>query len=180
MKKRFILVALILALSMLLTSCLDGYNDLMYEYLSDSNNYMQYEVTLVDIYYRDEDGEICEDYKSEDIKNSEHVYFSVYFHSKHEVAPFLGLNEDNLQKECDEYIVNLQIEPNNNKILYENGFYSDIEENTDISLKTSNWIYMDGFFFYVISVTYNDTDYLNESDGLENIVAMMKENPSLI
>jgi len=177
-KKIISLVLSIFFLLSPLTSC--GYNSIMYEHLTDASNYQEYSAQIVDITYYDKDHTPREDYGSADIATAEYVIIEVLLESKEEIAPFYGVSVDNLPKDCSEYPVSLKIDSDSNKALYTNGFYNVVKEDTEITLKASNWIYMDGYFFYVSSVMYDGVEYLSESDGLSNIEKMIKKNRSLI
>ncbi len=161
MKKWCLIFGMLLLVMLCLSSC--GYNSVMYEYLSDSSHYKTYTATVVDI-------------KSE----SQSAVLYVTFASKTEIAPFYGVSEENLDKDCNEYVVRLEIVPENNKILSENGFYDTIKVGNCLQLKASDWIYQDGEFFYISSIVYDDIVYLDESEGLENIVEMMEKDKSFL
>lgn len=51
--------------------------------------------------------------------------------------------------------------------------------NETIEIRASDLIYMDGNFFYIASVMYDETEYLNFDDGLKNIVNMIKKKRSV-
>jgi hypothetical protein len=106
-------------------------------------------------------------------------YLLVSFDSKAEVSAFLGVSPDGVAKELSEYTFYLEINGANNKILLENGFYDAVEEGCQIKVTASNWIYMDGNFFFVSGVTYDGVEYLNSKVGLRNIRTMLRENRSM-
>ena len=64
-------------------------------------------------------------------------------------------------------------------LLFENGFYKDFLVGNVVEIQSSDWIYMDTNFYYVIGVKYGETQYLKAEDGLQNIVDMMDKNRSL-
>ena len=49
-----------------------------------------------------------------------------------------------------------------------------------ISVKVSDFIYMDSEYFYVVQLEYNGKEYLNFEEGLKNLVDMMNKNKSLL
>lgn len=161
MKKWCLIVAILLFVVLCLSSC--GYNSVMYDYLSDADHYKTYTATVVDIK-----------------RESQSAVLYVIFSSKTEIAPFYGVSEDELDKDCSEYIVRLEIVSENDRILCENGFYDIIKVGDRLQLQASDWIYQDGEFFYISSIVHDDIVYLSEADGLENIVEMMKKNKSLL
>ena len=61
----------------------------------------------------------------------------------------------------------------------ENGFYKDFLVGNVVEIQSSDWVYMDTNFYYVIGVKYGETQYLNAEDGLQNIVDMMDKERSL-
>ena len=178
MKKLLVSLSLILALLLCLTSC-TGYNNIMYDHLSDASNYKQYDATLVGFRYEYEEYEYSDEYDSEKMEDAFASYLLVSFDSKAEVAAFLGVSTDGVANELSEYTFYLEINSANNKILLENGFYDAVEEGCQIKVTTSNWIYMDGNFFFVSGVSYDGVEYLNAKVGLQNIRAMMRENRSM-
>ena len=56
----------------------------------------------------------------------------------------------------------------------------EIKPGDVIEVVTSNWIYMDGDFFYIIGLSKDNKEYLNKEEGLQNLIAYMDENKSLL
>lgn len=162
MKKIIVCLCVFMVIALCVVSC--GYNRIIYDHLTDSGNYGQYNVTVSNILYQD----------------AENVYLYVVMETKKDLAPFCGVSEGSLDKEVDEYPVRLEIVPENNTILYENGFYDDVKIGCNITVSASSLIYQDGEFFFVSAVSYGDTKYLEQTDGLENIIQFMDDNRSLI
>jgi hypothetical protein len=78
-----------------------------------------------------------------------------------------------------EKMVLLEVIAENSKILLENDFYKNFFGGNVIEIQSSNWIYMDANFYYVIGIKYDEKQYLNAEDGLQNIVDMMDKERSL-
>lgn len=170
-------VCLVLSLLLCLTSC-TGYNGIMYDHLSDKSNYRTCTATVNDLYYQYKDNEYSSKYDSDRIMNASGVLLYVTFDSKGEIAPFIGVSADSLPWECEEYIITLEIIADNCKVLAQNGFFDVVEKGTEITLTTSDLIYMDANFFYISAITYEGVEYLKESTGLQNIKRMMNQNRS--
>ena len=149
----------------------------MYDYLSDSNNYKTYHIEINNFYYfnYDENHLKLINFK----QNLESKYDKIYF-SISELENFDGGNYLINDEELSDYMVLLQIEYNNYKILLENNFFADYKLHDSLMVTVSSLIYMDTNFYYISSVTYNNKEYLNSETGLENIIKMMDENRSII
>lgn len=175
MRRNVSIIIAVIAI-LILTSC--GYNNTMYEYLSSDDNYKTYSVTLFDVYYYDRSAdEYNRDFSSEEFLNND-VTFKVSFDDNSDISGFLGYSpaED---KSVSEYMVFLKVTEANNKLLSENNFYNDVILNETIEIRASDWIYMDGNFFYIAEVNYQEKEYLNFDDGLNNIITMIKSNKSI-
>lgn len=153
-----------------------GYNRIMIDHLSQAENYTQYDVTVVGISYRDADGMLYDFTEDSDISKASTVLLKVYLSSDEELAPFMGVSVERLRRHCEDTPVVLKINQENNQVLLDNGFYTAISMEDTITVTTSNWIYMDGEFFYVSALTYNGVEYLSEETGMSNIVAMMQKD----
>lgn len=175
MKKKILFFVLIIIL-LVVSSC-TGYNKIMYDYLSDSNNYKTYHIEINNFYYfnYDENHLKLINFK----QNLESKYDKIYF-SISELENFDGGNYLINDEELSDYMVLLQIEYNNYKILLENNFFADYKLHDSLMVTVSSLIYMDTNFYYISSVTYNNKEYLNSETGLENIIKMMDENRSII
>ena len=175
MKKKILFFVLIIIL-LVVSSC-TGYNKIMYDYLSDSNNYKTYHIEINNFYYfnYDENHLKLINFK----QNLESQYDKIYF-SISELENFDGGNYLINDEELSDYMVLLQIEYNNYKILLENNFFADYKLHDSLMVTVSSLIYMDTNFYYISSVTYNNKEYLNSETGLENIIKMMDENRSII
>ena len=176
MKKIIILSVVIALIFCCFTSC-TGYNKIMRDHLSDSNNYATFEVILNDICYLDSNTHqfVSNSNVSESSKGS--AYFCVQFETYENVAVFIG-GDPNKDIPIEEFVINFEITEENNKILYENGFYDDFALGDRITIAASHWIYMDTEFFYIAQVEYRGKVYLNFEEGLRNIVEMMNNDKS--
>ena len=173
-------IALMIVISLLLVCCTScsGYNGIMRKHLSDPENYRTYEAVLVDMCYVDpKTGEQYRDFENNDFLGYDVILF-VNFETVENVTNFLG-GQPNPDMPPDEFKFALEITAENSKILYENGFYNDVVVGDQIRVRSSDWIYMDGDFFYVAQLEYKDTVYLSFDDGLKNMIEMINKNKSL-
>jgi hypothetical protein len=151
----------------------------MYSYLSDRNHYENYTVQIAEIYYYDWDSkEYVKDYSDERFQMNE-VDFKVTFPSYEEADKFYGYEVDR-EKELSEYKEVFEVATENNQLLAKSGFYEQISVGDTIDITTSDWIYMDGYFYYIIGVQCGETEYLNSEDGLRNVIDMMNKKKGLI
>ncbi len=175
-KNKFQLIFLTLVTTFLLSSC-TGYNKIMYDHLSNANNYKTYHIEIKNFYYFNDDDnhfDLIDFEQNLDLKN-DLIYFAII-----ELDNFCGGNYLIEDGEFSDYMVLLQIEYNNYKILFENNFFKDYKLNDSLIINSSCWIYMDSNFYYVSSVTYNNHEYLSSEDGLNNIIKMMDKKRSLL
>lgn len=149
----------------LLTSC-SGYNFIMIRHLSNRENYLTYIVTINNI--------------SSFNTDSEKVYIDVIFETKEEVADFKGVSPENLLDAPQDYIITVVVNGDNVDELCKTEFKKDVSIGDNVSITVSNWIYMDSNFFYVIGIEMNDVVYLEPKKGLENVIALMESNKSLL
>lgn len=96
--------------------------------------------------------------------------------SAEDAAPFLGTHAELI---TDTHRLSLELTEENYKILNSNGFFRDVLENDIIELRVSDWIYMDGDFFYIAAVSYDGKEYLNIEIGIESIIDMMKKDRTI-
>ncbi len=156
------LIAIILAcLTLLLTSCGGrGFNYIMRDHLSDIDNYTEYECIYKGVeegYYNLELAVSFSETPKDDLACG--IYFSEEYQADVTFIEIIDANE---------------------MILIENGFFEDVQTNSEITIKASPFIYMDTNFYFVISVQVGDTVYLNEETGLQNMIEIMKKNKSLL
>jgi len=163
MKRRGLQWSIVLLLICLLTGC--GYNHHMYDYLSDRNNYKTYTVQIEEIIYPDED--------------SDKTFLRVTFSSYEEVKQAKGYEADR-EKPLSEYIEVFSLCPENHQSVAENGFYDEISVGDTIEITASAWIYMDGYFYYIIGVRGGEKEYLNPDEGMKNVIEMMNGNRGVI
>ena len=176
--QRFIAKLLcLLILLFLLTSC-SGYNSIMRDHLSDKINYNSYRGEICDIYYFDAENKKSSLLLSDTVPGYD-VVIELTFDDYDTVKKFLGA-EPNPEWSLDEYKFAFDITKENNQILVENGFYDSVAMNTPIEITASCYIYMDSNFFFIASVAYNETEYLNFENGIQNIQEYMNEHKSLM
>lgn len=177
--KKNLVFSIILALILGCFSSCSGYNRIMREYLSDPENYRTFEVVLDDIYYLDSDShKLVNDFNVSEFLEYD-MYFNVKFETYENLSVFIG-GTPNTDTPIEECIITLRIISDNNKILYENGFYDKVSSGNKINITSSGWVYMDTEFHYISQVECDGVVYLNFEEGLKNIVNMMNNNKSLL
>ena len=173
-KALFLSFCLLLILS--LTAC-SGYNNIMYKHLGNENNYEKYEVAVENIYVCNKETGKLEEY-NDAIHDESYLSTTVYF-SVSELDGFYGGEYILGDGTRTESMVLLEVLAENSKILLENDFYKNFLVANVVEIQSSDWVYMDANFYYVIGVRYGETQYLNAEDGLQNIVDMMDKDRSL-
>ena len=176
MKVKVSLLSLCFLLILSLTAC-SGYNNIMYKHLSNENNYETYEVAIENIYVCNKETGKLEEY-NDTIHDESYLCSTVYF-GVSKLDGFDGGEYILGDGTKTEKMVLLEVIAENSKILLENGFYKDFLVGNVIEIQSSNWIYMDANFYYVIGIKYGEKQYLNAEDGLQNIVDMMDKDRSL-
>ena len=163
MKRRGLQWIFGLILVCLLSGC--GYNPIMYNYLSDRNNYKTHTVQIEKIIYPEED--------------SDKTFLWVTFPSYEAVDQFEGYEVDR-EKPLSEYVEVFSLCSENHQLVTENQFYDEISVGDTIEITASAWIYMDGYFYYIIGVQCGEKEYLNPDEGLKNVIRMMNKKRGLI
>ncbi len=177
--KKIITAIMLIVLLFTMSAC--GYNQLMIEHLSNGDNYHDYTVNLHAIVYLTEKDTLRQVYKGDiDLTTAETVMLEVIFTSENDLKSFLGVYGYGITEQWEKYVVALELQPKNVEILCQNGFFNTVQNQEAISVKTSNWIYMDTDFFFVSQISYNSETYLNHDVGLQNIIDMMQQNYSVI
>lgn len=163
--KKIIISILIFLFTITLSSC-SGYNKIMRNHLSDPASYCEYIVEVQEIAVSQYDS------------NKLRVF--VKFFNKEEVAKFNGVSAGNLTLDPEDYLITLEIIGDNVKEVCDNGLMEEIQPGDIIEVMASNWIYMDGKFFYIIGLSKDNKEYLNKDEGLQNLIVYMDENKSLL
>ena len=173
------IIGFIIFFAILLTSfsSCTGYNQIMYNHLSNPDNYRTFEAVIVDLFYQNSNRDIVRNFESTEFLEYEVVIY-IEFESYEDISVFLGGNA-NTAIPVEDFEISLEISVDNSNILYENGFYKDIAMGDIINVTSSSWIYMDANFFYVAHIERNGVVYLDFESGLENIVDMMNKNKSI-
>lgn len=165
-------------LLILLLSC-RGYNNLMFEPLSNIENYVEVNGVLQDIYYWDDNSKVLWEESSESFfDNDSSVYFSLQFDEEN-YTTFCGCSEMTEDFEYSTNYIVLEIIPSNISIMYDNLFFESISYGDRITVKTSNFIYMDTNFFQIIGLINNGLEYLESETGLRNYIDYMNENSAI-
>ena len=152
-------------LTITLSSC-SGYNKKMRNHLSDSASYCEYTVEVQEIAISQYD--------------SNKLGVFVKFYTKEEVAKFHGVSAENLTLNPEDYLITLEIIGDNINEACDNGLMEEIQSGDVIEVVASNWIYMDGDFFYIIGLSKDNKVYLNKDEGLQNLISYMDENKSFL
>lgn len=175
MRTKTLLLSLCLLFVLCLAAC-SGYNKIMYKHLSNKNNYETYVVSIEKIYVCNKGTGKLEEY-DESLHDESYLNATVYF-SVSELDGFYGGEYALADGTRTERMVLLEVITENSKALLENDFYKDFSLGNVIEIQASDWIYQDAKFYYVIGVKYDETQYLNAEDGLQNIVDMMNKDRS--
>lgn len=144
----------------------NGYNGIMRKYLSEPNNYNNLNLFVYEVNYFDNDTNKFTPLNSAenfDYKNNE-----IFLNCKYE------------ESKSEEQLITFSIIGANALILYQNGFFDKIEAEELISVKSTEWIYMDTNFFFIAEVNRGDIAYLEFDTGLNNIVEYINSNKSLL
>lgn len=163
--KKIITFLLVFIFIITLSSC-SGYNKIMRNHLSDPASYCEYIVEVQEITISQYD--------------SNRLGVFVKFFSKEEYAKFNGVSAENLTLSPEDYLITLEIIGDNINEVCDNGLMEEIQPGDVIEVVASNWIYMDGDFFYIIGLNKDNKEYLNVDEGLQNLITYMNENKSLI
>ena len=177
MKKTISLIVILSLVLISLSSC--GYNKIMRDYLSDSDNYRTVNVILDEIIYQDpRTYETINNFDPSKRFDCVAIY-QVSFETIEDVSYFFDFSPDP-NVPLEEYRFTFKVISDNNKVLCENGFYDKISIGDSICIRASNWDYMDGSFDYIAQIEYDGTEYLSFEEGLKNIIDMMNKNKSLL
>ena len=163
--KKIITFLLVFIFTITLSSC-SGYNKIMRNHLSDPSSFCEYIVEVQEIAISQYD--------------SNRLGVFVKFFSKEEYAKFNGVSAENITLAPEDYLITLEIRGDNFKEVCDNGLMEEIQPGDVIEVVASNWIYMDGDFFYIIGLSKDNKEYLNKDEGLQNLIDYMNENKSLL
>lgn len=162
--KKIISIILMIVFVITLSSC-SGYNKIMREYLSDPASYHEYTVEVKELVIPE--------------NNVDRIGIYVLFSSKEEVSSFIGTLPENVTYEPKEYSIFLEIVGENAREVNNNGLQDMISVGDFITVTTSDFIYMDSNFFYIIALSKDDKVFLNREKGLENMITFMDLNKSV-
>ncbi|PKK94991.1 MAG: hypothetical protein CVV60_03620 [Tenericutes bacterium HGW-Tenericutes-5] len=107
------------------------------------------------------------------------MYIALQFDVKEDYLLFAGTTSLPDDYDFTANFWKFEIVSTNSNILIENGFLDDISINDNITILTSNLIYMDTNFFEIIELEFNNTIYLDSEFGFSNFVTYMESNKSL-
>ncbi len=145
-----IFLTLILFYLLLISGCA-GYNRIMINHLSDLNNYYEYECIYFDI---------------NKVAFSDNVDQNI-------------LDTNIYDTNVNAHVTFVRVIDKNIKILENNKFFENITSGNTIKVKMAPFIYMDTNYFFIIEIVYNNQIYLDEIEGLQNLIEFMKENKSI-
>lgn len=161
MKRKIMAVFAVLLCTAMLQGC-SGFNAIMFKNLSDRAEYRTDYVYITGIYTYNTQSRMYEEYNAAD--NPEVMY--------------LRADITNGQYPSEGYTY-IEVIPDNIIELAKNDFFVNFEPGAIYSVTWSEYIYMDTDFFYVIGVARDNTVYLDDDIGLQNMVDYMNENRSL-
>ena len=176
-QRYFVAIISLTVILSILTSC-TGYNSIMRNHLCDKKNYHTYCGKLCDIYYFDDKNQKVSLLSNSFIPDCDVMFQLTFSDDIEALEKFLGAMP-NTEISLSEYKFSFSVTKENNKILVDNG-YDTVSKNSIIKIIASNFIYMDGQFFLIAAIRFNDTEYLNFEDGFNNIVDHINNNKSLI
>lgn len=166
---------LVICLLYLLSSC--RYNKILYNHLSDKNNYYTYSITINNFYCRCENSnylELLTDKGENEINETDFIYFAANELDGFDGGQYL-LNKDTFS----DYIVLLRVVYENYLILEQKDFFENYQSGDSLEVKVSRLIYMDTNYYFISSINYCSIEYLSMDVGLENIIKMMDKNRSV-
>lgn len=134
-----------------------GFNSIMRNHLSDESNYKIMELIFSEAEYFD--------YDSKEWKTIQNPVSSKF--ENNDFITFVFILRDNTIESV------LKILTANFNILVDNGFFDEIEKGTEITIRASNFIYMDNDFYYIAGIEFQGRTYLSFEQGLQNIVEYM-------
>ena len=172
--KRIISLLLVIVCVLSLVGCSERSD--VYKHLVKDESYAEYKVTLDSIVYIDNEYKSQTDFKSEGIKNARGVVLKVVFADVESYSRFFGAQPE---KELSEYVISLGVTIENNLLLCESKFYTDVSEKKELTVRASSLIYEQSSFFFISFVSYGGKEYLAHEKGIANIIEMMDANPNL-
>lgn len=176
--KKIITILFSIIITITLVSC-GGYNNIMYNHLSDIENYFEISGILKDIYYFNDFKKISWDESTNTAPIDDRtIYFSLQF-DEEEYMKFFGYSSMSEDFDYAKNYVIFEIIPSNASMIIENSFFEFVSYGDVVTIITSDWIYMDTNFYMVIELEHKDSIYLPVDTGLNNLISYMKENHSI-
>lgn len=153
-----------------------GYNQIMYDYFSDAENYIEQELIVESVYWYGGESGKRERYSLYE-GSSEFIYREWEGTPEDELWLVLRGDEDSY---CGAYSFVYTVQAENVNFLLESGGIEALQIGNTVTVKTTYWIYSDTDFRYIAYLEYDSVCYLDMETGLKNIVAYMDENRSLL
>lgn len=176
--KKILIIWFITLYILLLTGC-TGYNNILYDHLSDEKNYLQVTGKIHEIYYYKNSvkktWQVSSDFKL-DVEST--IFVSLQF-DKETYLKFSGTSSMSDDFDYTTNYIDFELIQLNTNILIDNSFFESISYGDDLTIKASNLIYMDTTYFVAIQLIHDDLVYLATDDGLSNFIVYMNENRSL-
>ncbi len=165
--------------SLILVSC-DGYNDVMADYLSNIDNYVETNGVLKEIIFYDEAWDELDWEMDESLPTYyEYVHILIAFEDKDEYLKFSGTESIADDFDYQSHLIRFELIKDNIGILDSNGFFDDISLDQTIHFTTSDLIYSDTNYFEIIDVNYEENAYLSSEVGFNNYMLYIEKHRSL-
>lgn len=168
--KRFSMLLISLLLLFSSVGCSTTFNNTEYKYLSNIDNYHQYEVKLSYFKVYNPSSTYI-DYKNYD------VYIYVTFLNIEDLNHFQSTPLENVNS-LESYPNSFLIHKSNSLSLANNNFYEEIEEGDTLTIWACHYVTKFGTYNYLSSITSNDKTYLSIEQGMENIIKFLDDNRS--
>ena len=158
---------LVVGLLLIVLAGCDGYNAIMYEHLSNAENYEYFRGKIEDVLV----------YYTNGVSHS--IFASEHFREADEIGIKLLVYRE-AEDAYDDQSVRFELNGDNVAAVYDSGFFEVAVQGMEIELLSSRWIYMDTEFNYIIELRAGGKEYLSEERGLANVIAMMDDDRSLL
>jgi len=175
MKKLVLIIAICISTLLFINGC-TGYNAVMYDHLSNPDNYVEFSCTVEGVSY---------------VQPSENGYMErLYAEHPTDVLQIdftlcgwdypMALFVTSVSPDGSKADGSFELAYDSIIELCNNGFFESLEYGKEITVRSSLLTYMDTRFYYVAEVIMDGVTYLDFDTGLNNIVKIMDENRSVL